>query len=117
MRELKRGQIYYLNNNNLLGYPMKKDRPVIIVSNNKCNAFSNAIEVIFLSTNLKKVTQLPTHIFINSSVYPSVALCESITTVRRCDIFRYIGTCTETEIKSINKALLVSLGMRGLLNE
>lgn len=49
--EIRRGDIFYINNNRgQVGSEMMKDRPGIIVSNNTNNRHRNEITVVFLTT-------------------------------------------------------------------
>lgn len=54
---------------------------------------------------------LPTHVKINSSKYPSTVLCEQIDTVSKEKFGSYLGQCTEEEMKHIDAALAVSIGI------
>lgn len=111
MQDLKRGQIYYIENANAVGHQEQKTRPAVIVSNDKCNKFSTVVEMVLLTSKINTGKHLPTHVLINGCKYPSVAKCEAITPVNVGEIGQYIGKCTVEEIKALNKALLISLGM------
>jgi len=54
---------------------------------------------------------LPTHVKINSSKYPSTVLCEQIDTVNKDKVGDYIGQCSMAEMKRIDAALAVSIGI------
>lgn len=84
-------------------------RPAIIVSNDIGNAAGPIVEIVYLTTQDKK--PLPTHVKISSAKFPSTALCENITTVYKDKIGQYIGQCTEAEMKRIDAALAVSIGI------
>ena len=57
--EIKRGEIYYITFAPVVGSEQHGGRPGIVVSNNMNNAHSNTIEVVYLTTQPKKM--LPTH--------------------------------------------------------
>lgn len=84
-------------------------RPAVIVSNDIGNAAGPIVEIVYLTTRNKK--PLPTHVNINSAKLPSIALCENVTTVYKDKIGRYIGQCSMSEMKKIDEALAVSLGL------
>ena len=67
------------------------------------------MEVVYLTTQEKK--PLPTHVKINSSKYPSTVLCEQIDTVNKDKVGDYIGQCSMAEMKKIDAALAVSIGI------
>ena len=78
IEEIKRGKIFYIEKMGgyEVGSEQRSGRPAIVVSNDKCNAFSDVIEVVYLTTQPK--SDLPTHIDIRSTQRASVALCEQI---------------------------------------
>lgn len=65
--------------------------------------------MVYLTTQEKK--PLPTHVKINSSKYPSTVLCEQIDTVNKDKVGDYIGQCSMAEMKKIDAALAVSIGI------
>lgn len=106
--EIRRGDIFYINNNRgQVGSEMMKDRPGIIVSNNTNNRHSNEITVVFLTTRPKKETQ--THVEIGSTGRRSVALCEAPTTIDKVRIGKYISRATGQEMEEINEKLKIAL--------
>ena len=108
---MKRGEIYYIERSSYgeTGSEQRSGRPAVIVSNDKCNEYSEVLEVVFLTTQPKN--DLPTHIDIRSSSKPSVALCEQINSVAIQRFGEYIGTCSEYEMTMIDAALAISLGL------
>lgn len=107
---VRRGEIFYIENSkNYVGCEQKAARPAVIVSNNKCNIHSNVIEVVFLTTQEK--VSLPTHVDIFSSGRKSTALCEQIHSISTERIGDYYGICSDEEMKSIDNALMISLGI------
>lgn len=110
----KRGQIYWIGKspyNKTYGSVNSPGRPGIVVSNDVNNSCSNTVEIIYLTTALKK--GLPTHCPINSAIEPSTALCEQVTTVSTDQVGRYIGTCTTAEMTAVERCMRISLGLRG----
>ena len=106
---MMRGDIHYIVEGNHTGSEQAAGRPAIIVSNDKCNVHSAVVEVVFLTTRPK--TDLPTHVTIRSAVRSSIALCEQVSSVSIERLGDYVGTCTESEMKAIDNALLISLAL------
>lgn len=105
-----RGEIYYINNDNeYIGNVQGGGRPAVIVSNDIGNNAGPVLEVVYLTTQEKK--PLPTHVRINSSKYPSTVLCEQIATINKEKVGKYIGQCSMAEMKRIDEALAVSIGI------
>lgn len=86
-------------------------RPVLIVQNDKGNAYSDSYIAAVITSKPKK--HLPTHFKLNSKCglrKNSTVLCEHLITVKRFMLMDYIGTIVNTEDeKRMNTALSVSL--------
>lgn len=99
-----RGSLYYVD-----------DRIVLVVSNYLNNKHSNRIEVVYL-TNTQRSNPLPTHVTVD--VFETMTVhCEGIYTVRRDQIGRWIKSLTADEMKAVDKALAVSIGLTETWNE
>ncbi len=107
---VKRGDIYFVTGTYGTGSEQAGERPAIVVSNDTGNRYAPVVEVVYLTT--KRKTLIPTHVFINSSERPSIALCEQIVTVCKSRLERYIGSVTVAEMRRIDKALSTSLGIQ-----
>ncbi len=114
--DIKRGDIFYVEKHTTTGCEQSGGRPAIIVSNDKCNEHSPVVEVVYLTTAPKKKT-LPTHVKVNSMPRPSTALCEQITSVAKMRLRDFCGSVTTTEIRQIDAALMVSLGIRDVVHD
>lgn len=109
---MKRGEIYWIEpsvSKVEQGSVQWPNRPAIIVSNDKNNAFSPTVEVVYLSASPKK--PLPTHTTIESALQISTALCEQVNTISVERIGRYLGTCTEEEMEAVGRCIAISLGL------
>lgn len=109
-KEFYRGEIFYIRNESeYSGNVQGGGRPAVIISNDIGNNAGPILEVVYLTTQEKK--PLPTHVKINSSKYPSTVLCEQIDTVNKDKVGDYIGQCSMAEMKKIDAALAVSIGI------
>ena len=110
-QQYRRGEIFYVNNNSKehVGSETKKDRPAVIVSCDANNKHSSVLEMVFLTTQPK--ADLPTHVTIRSTGRVSTALCEAPTPVAVERLKNYLGKATEAEMKNIDMALLIGLGI------
>ena len=110
--EVYRGDIFFITGNSArIGSEQKQDRPAVVVSNDKANEHSPVIEVVFL-TSAEKTKFLPTHVDVMCQI-PSVALCEQVHSISKTRLGQYVRTCTSEEMKRIDNALMVSLGLEG----
>ena len=110
-QEIRRGDIYFVEMVNLpTGSEMQANRPAVIVSNDKGNAHSPVVEVVYLTTRYAK-HRLPTHVVIRSAPRPSLALCENVHTVSKERLGSCMGRVTEAEMKAIDEGVAVGLGL------
>lgn len=109
--EIQRGDIWYINQGgqSAIGSEQKSGRPAIVVSNNLNNRYSKTIEVVYLTTHPK--TEIPNHVTIQSSKFYSTALCEQVTSVSTQRLGRYCGHLTAQEMRAVDTALMISLGL------
>ena len=112
-REINRGDIYWVDCPD--GYDNKANciqgysRPAIIVSNDKNNAHSTTLEVVYLTTAPKK--PIPTHCTIINANRPSTALCEQVTTISKDWLGNYVGHLNGKEMRNVEECILISLGI------
>lgn len=109
--EYHRGEIFFINEGESSGSEQGGARPGIIVSNDVGNKHAPIVEVVYLTSREKKL--MPTHVRIKSSPIPSIALCEQIETVYKKRIGKYLAKATMDEMKQIDKAFAVSIGLGG----
>lgn len=104
-----RGNIFYVREEgSYCGTEQQGSRPALVVSNNTGNEHSGQVTIVYLTTKDKK--PLPTHVKIMCKV-PSTALCEQITTVSKERLGDYIRCATPAEMRAIDKALAITLGL------
>lgn len=108
-KNLRRGDIYYIDKEIVYGSEQQGGRPGIIVSNNVGNVESEIVQVVYITTQPKN--DLPTHVTIHSAKQISTALCEQVWTISQGRVGDYVGRITEDEINKIDKALSISLGI------
>lgn len=105
----RRGDIYYVHKMTTTGSEMLAGRPAIIISNDRLNEKLDAVEVVFMTTKPKCLA--PEHLTIKASGATATVICEQITTVDKCKLGNFVGTCSPDEIKLLEKALMHSLDL------
>ncbi len=92
-------------------------RPVVIVSNDICNAVSTVITIAPMTRQMKKLT-LPTHVLIEApDGDQSVVLAEQIMPIDRSILKKYMGKVKDEEVNKVEAAVKEQLGMKGETNE
>ena len=109
---VKRGDIYYADLSPVVGSEQGGMRPVLILQNDIGNKHSPTVVVAAITSRLEKF-KLPTHVKLESErlVKNSFVLLEQLRTIDKSRLYEYIGKVTERDMKKIEKALLVSVGI------
>lgn len=109
--EYFRGDIVMAVNGNATGSIQGGTRPYLIVSNNKCNQYSDIATAIPLTTKYK--TNLPTHYIIHINNIPNLVLTEQITCISRSNIVDYVDTIEDEDLQAIETRIKIQLGLKG----
>ena len=111
---VKRGDIFYADLSPVIGSEQGGIRPVIIIQNDIGNKYSPTVIVAAITSQINKA-KLPTHVEISSEEYglnrDSVVLLEHIRTLDKKRLKERIGHMTESDMKKVDKSLLISLNL------
>lgn len=110
-RVFLRGQMYWASIEGKNGN-LTKRRPVVILSNNKCNDHGNDLTVVPMTSRDKK-EWMPTHVklMVNTPGELSTAKCEYLTTVPKEKVGNYIRTLNPREIERVTYASMIQIGI------
>lgn len=114
--EIKRGEVYWVDLDPIVGSEQGGIRPVVVLQNDIGNKFSTT--TIAAVTTKDKRPDMPTHIHLDSTVEPlmdSVVLLEQIRTIDKQRLIKYIGKLSDTAMKQIDEAYLISIGVVNML--
>ena len=110
----RRGDIYMANLNPFKGSEQGGTCPVLVLQNNTGNLFCPTLIVAPLTTQVNKKKDQPTHYLLSGVCglpEDSVALLEQIKTIDKSRIISYIGKVSKEEMRGVNEAIKVSLGI------
>ena len=113
MRELKRGQIYYADLSGNIGSEQGGLRPVLIIQNDIGNKFAPTT-IIAIITSRKTKAKLPTHVWLSVTdgfKTNSMVELEQLRTIDKSRLKEYIGEVQKGELRLINEALKISVGL------
>lgn len=110
--EIKRGDLIFINSDPFVGSEQSGERPAVVIQNDIGNKHSPTV-IIAPITSKNKKTNMPTHVQLTTKELEknSMVLLEQIKTVDKSRICSHIGTLSDEEMKQIDKALRISLGM------
>lgn len=109
-----RGELYYADLGTGVGSEQNGYRPVVIIQNDVGNRHSPTTIVAAISTQIKTKAKLPTHFDLqpgNGLQQPSIVMLEQIRTVDKTRLVQRIGRLFDEEIKGLNHALAISIGL------
>lgn len=114
----RRGDIYYVDLNPVIGSEQGGSRPVVVIQNNSGNRHAPTLIVAMITSKTSKNGQLPTHCLLKENPAldePSVVLLEQLRTIDKRRIREYLGRTSKREMLAIDKALVKSLSLNYLL--
>lgn len=113
MESFKRGDLYYADLSPVVGSEQGGVRPVLIIQNDVGNKYSPTVIIAAITSQINKA-KLPTHIELSADKYglpkDSVVLLEQVRTLDKRRLKEKIGSIDNQKMKSVDSALLVSLG-------
>ena len=110
----RRGDIYLVDLGTNIGSEQGGRRPVLLLQNDVGNHYAPTLIVAPVSSRYWKRSKQPTHSLIEgieNLSSPSVVLAEQIITIDKVRVMKYLGKVPEEQMKGINKAVRVSLGL------
>ena len=111
---IKRGRIYLAALDPVVGKEISKNRPVVVVSNDKNNDYSSTVTILpVTSKNIKKI--YPFEVFLNKGTgnlpKNSKVKADQIRTLDKSRIVKFIGTLEKNDMDRIDKAIIIHLGL------
>ena len=109
-----RGELYFADLGTGIGSEQNGYRPVVIIQNDVGNRHSPTTIVAAISTQIRTKANLPTHYHLKPGsglVQPSMVILEQIRTVDKTRLVQYIGKLSDGELKGLNHALAISIGL------
>lgn len=102
---MNKGEIYYVSKEAVPAnrFVIEPGRPAIVVSTASAGAADNTITVVYLTSKPKQVS--PTHFVTHCGGVTGTALCETISTVDKSKLGKYIGKLSEHESELLNNCL------------
>ncbi len=113
--QIKRGEIYYADLSPVVGSEQGGVRPVLIIQNDVGNKYSPTVIVAAITSQLSKA-KIPTHVELCAIDYnlprDSVILLEQVRTLDKRRLQEKISELDVAKMRSVNMALLISLGFK-----
>jgi mRNA interferase MazF len=107
----KRGEIWQVSLEPVLGHEIGKTRPALIISNDKNNQYSLTVTLIPIMGSLEKIYPFEVFISGEDSGLPldSKLKCNQIRTVDKLRLLKVVGEIPGEILKKVEKAILIHL--------
>ena len=110
----KRGDIYLANLNPFKGVEQGGTRPVLVVSNDIGNFFSELLLIAPITSQIKKIDQ-PTHVLLKNVrglSTDSIVCLEQIKGIDKLRIMKYLGRISKEQMTAVDEAAMESRGIQ-----
>jgi mRNA interferase MazF len=105
----KRGDVYWVNLDPVVGTEIRKTRPAVIVSNDSCNRYGTRIVVLPITGNTESL--YPGEAIVEIKGKQGRALGDQIRSIDKSRLKARVGRLTADEMSRIDEALAVTLGL------
>lgn len=104
---IRRGDVFLVNLNPVIGSEVGKTRPAVIVQNDLANRSSPTVTIIPISSSVERVFPFQVRIAAGEAglSQESKALCEQIRTVSRDRLLQCLGQLSQERLSEIRTAL------------
>ena len=106
---VKRKEVWWVDFNNSIAGEVQKTRPVIIISNDYANEYSNRVQVIPLTSKIEKCYPCETYVLVSDQ--KSKAMADQIMTVSKNRLKSKITTISDKDMRSIERVIKVQLSL------
>jgi mRNA interferase MazF len=109
----KRGEVWYVALDPVVGNEIGKIRPALVISNDRNNEFSNTITVLPITSKTNEVYPFEVLLLKEEGLLPndSKIKCNQIRTLDKSRLIKLSSNVTAQKLKQIERALLIHLGI------
>lgn len=106
---MKRGEVWWVEFAPSGGGEIRKKRPAIIVSNDASNRNLNRVQVVPVTSNVKKF--FPSEAPVTVAGREAKAMTDQLTTVSKARLVGRVGRLTSLELQQVERVMMVQLGL------
>lgn len=109
-RAPRRGDVYWVGLDPVVGTESRKTRPAVIVSNDSCNRYGARVVVLPITSNVDSL--YPGEALLKIKGKQGRALGDQIRSIDKSRLKARVGTLTPAEMGRVEEALATTLGLR-----
>jgi mRNA interferase MazF len=108
-RAPRRGDVYWVNLDPVVGTEIRKTRPAVVVSNDSCNRYGTRVVVLPITSNVDSI--YPGEAKVEVKGKPCRALGDQIRSIDKSRLKARLGRLTADEMSRVDEALAVTLDL------
>jgi mRNA interferase MazF len=108
-RAPRRGDVYWVNLDPVVGTEIRKTRPAVIVSNDSCNRYGTRVVVLPITSNVDSL--YPGEAIVEVKGKRGRALGDQIRSIDKSRLKARVTRVTADEMSRVDEALAITLGL------
>jgi mRNA interferase MazF len=105
----RRGDVFWVNLDPVVGTEIRKTRPAVVVSNDSCNRFGARVVVLPITSNVDSL--YPGEGMVDVKGRPGRALGDQLRSIDKRRLKARVSTLSADEMARIDEALAITLGL------
>lgn len=106
---MKRAEVWWVHFEPAVGGEVRKERPVVIVSNDAANKHLNRVQVVPLTTSVDRI--YPSEAVVKVRGKKHKAMADQLTTVSKARLENLLGRLSRADMEAVERAIKVQLGL------